>query len=124
MFSYRFESGYYLRRRRRYRIRHRETVTDTMGRFTANLGYSLHRYVHILFLFYFTHADILLGHCWSSDEWKSPSIPGASFIRPTRHTLCLHGYAVSLRGAHKILRYFRSPDYAYSRPVDHAMKDL
>ena len=45
-------------------------------------------------------------------------------LRKTFHTLCSHAYALSLRGATKVLRHFRSPDYAYSRPVDHGMNDL
>lgn len=45
-------------------------------------------------------------------------------LHPTFHNLCNHAYVLSLRGALKSLRYFRSPDYAYSRPVDHGFKDL
>jgi GR25 family glycosyltransferase involved in LPS biosynthesis len=45
-------------------------------------------------------------------------------LHETFHTLCTHGYAVSLKGATKILRYLRSPDYALSKPIDHALKDL
>lgn len=66
---------------------------------------------------------IYLGHCWS-EEWRGEMLPGAPMFRLTFHTLCNHAYAVSLAGATKILRYFRSPDYAFSRPVDHAYKDL
>ncbi|KAJ3862556.1 hypothetical protein EV359DRAFT_44923 [Lentinula novae-zelandiae] len=70
--------------------------------------------------------DILyLGHCWSGTEPDQPLIdPKATYLRKTRHTLCNHGYAVSLRGAHKLTRFLRSPDFAYSRPVDHLIKDL
>lgn len=66
---------------------------------------------------------IYLGHCWS-EEWRGEMLAGAPMLRRSHHTLCNHAYAVSLSGATKILRYFRSPDYAYSRPVDHAYKDL
>ncbi|KAJ4489888.1 hypothetical protein J3R30DRAFT_3693315 [Lentinula aciculospora] len=70
--------------------------------------------------------DILyLGHCWSATETVQPLVdPKATYLRKTRHTLCLHAYAVSLRGAHKIARFLRSPDFAYSRPIDHLIKDL
>ncbi|KAJ4489889.1 hypothetical protein J3R30DRAFT_3399373 [Lentinula aciculospora] len=70
--------------------------------------------------------DILyLGHCWSATETVQPLIdPKATYLRQTRHTLCSHAYAVSLRGAYKIARFLRSPDFAYSRPIDHLFKDL
>lgn len=45
-------------------------------------------------------------------------------IHDTWHPLCTHAYAVSLRGASKILRYLRSPDFAYGAPIDEALKDL
>jgi hypothetical protein len=45
-------------------------------------------------------------------------------LRLTHHCLCNHAYVISLSGAYRILRYFRSPDYAYSRPIDHLYKDL
>jgi hypothetical protein len=51
-------------------------------------------------------------------------LPDAPMLRKTYHTLCNHAYAISLKGATKILRYFRSPDYAFSRPIDHGYKDL
>jgi len=66
---------------------------------------------------------VYLGHCFSQ-EYDSPLVPGSALLRPTKHTLCTHGYAVSLRGATRLLRYLRSPDYAFSRPIDHAIKDL
>ncbi|KAJ3981632.1 hypothetical protein F5890DRAFT_1417285 [Lentinula detonsa] len=70
--------------------------------------------------------DVLyLGHCWSATEPDQPLInPKATYLRKTRHTLCLHAYAVSLRGAYKLARFLRSPDFAYSRPIDHLIKDL
>ncbi|KAJ3828036.1 hypothetical protein F5880DRAFT_1503434 [Lentinula raphanica] len=70
--------------------------------------------------------DVLyLGHCWSATEPVQPLIhPKATYLRKTRHTLCLHAYAVSLRGAYKLARFLRSPDFAYSRPIDHLIKDL
>jgi len=66
---------------------------------------------------------VYLGHCWS-EEWRGEMLPGAPMLRKSFHTLCNHAYVVSLAGATKMLRYFRSPDYAYSRPVDHGYKDL
>ncbi|KAJ3832788.1 hypothetical protein EV361DRAFT_932493 [Lentinula raphanica] len=68
---------------------------------------------------------VYLGHCWSSNEPFRPFLdPKASYVRKTEHTLCLHAHAISLRGAYKLARFLRSPDYAYSRPVDHMIKDL
>jgi len=66
---------------------------------------------------------VFLGHCYSR-EHENPMLPGAALIHPTKHALCTHGYAISQRGAVKLLRFLRSPDYAYSRPIDHAIKDL
>jgi hypothetical protein len=54
----------------------------------------------------------------------SNPFPNATRIRKTTHALCNYAYAVSLRGAAKIYRFLRSPDYAYSRPIDIALKDL
>ncbi|EIW77992.1 hypothetical protein CONPUDRAFT_146067 [Coniophora puteana RWD-64-598 SS2] len=68
--------------------------------------------------------DILfLGHC-HSEEWRNPPILGAPRFRKTYHALCLHGYALSRKGARKLLTMLRSADYAYSRPIDHGVKDL
>ncbi|EIW77938.1 hypothetical protein CONPUDRAFT_139047 [Coniophora puteana RWD-64-598 SS2] len=68
--------------------------------------------------------DILfLGHCHSS-EHHNPPLPRAPRFRQTYHALCLHGYALSRKGARRLLTLLRSADYAYSRPVDHAVKDL
>ncbi|KAJ4489886.1 hypothetical protein J3R30DRAFT_3214308, partial [Lentinula aciculospora] len=68
---------------------------------------------------------VYLGHCWSSTEPFQPFLdPKATYLRRTQHALCLHAHAISLRGAYKLARFLRSPDYAYSRPVDHLIKDL
>ncbi|KZT38753.1 hypothetical protein SISSUDRAFT_1046494 [Sistotremastrum suecicum HHB10207 ss-3] len=66
---------------------------------------------------------VMLGHCWS-EEYRSAPLPGSSKLRLMHHTLCTHAYAVSRRGAMQLIRHLRSPDIAYSRPIDHAMKDL
>ncbi|KAJ3711243.1 hypothetical protein DFJ43DRAFT_1008990 [Lentinula guzmanii] len=68
---------------------------------------------------------VYLGHCWSSTEPFQPFLdPKATYLRKTQHALCLHAHAISLRGAYKLARFLRSPDYAYSRPIDHMIKDL
>jgi hypothetical protein len=70
-----------------------------------------------------THACIA-GHCASTSEHKSDPLPSSFRLRPTVHTLCTHAYALSQRGASKLIRFLRSPDYAYTRPIDQALKDL
>jgi len=66
---------------------------------------------------------VLLGHCWS-DGANSPQLPEATNLRVLNIAMCTHGYAVSRRGAYQLLRHLRSPDMAYSRPVDMAMNTL
>ncbi|KZT38747.1 hypothetical protein SISSUDRAFT_1033120 [Sistotremastrum suecicum HHB10207 ss-3] len=66
---------------------------------------------------------VMLGHCWSA-EYENQPLPGSIALRPMYHTLCTHAYAVSSTGVRRLIRHARSPDLAYSRPVDHVIKDL
>ncbi|KZS95206.1 hypothetical protein SISNIDRAFT_452552 [Sistotremastrum niveocremeum HHB9708] len=71
-----------------------------------------------------TDWDIVyLGHCFSK-EYAGPFIPGAPTLRKSTNALCTHAYAMSLAGATRIYRHLRSSDYAYTRPVDHAIREL
>jgi len=66
---------------------------------------------------------VYLGHC-HSQEYRNNPLQSAPRFRVTHHILCTHGYAVSRKGARKILKLLRSADYAYSKPIDHGLKDL
>jgi len=62
--------------------------------------------------------QVMIGHC-QSNEAANPSLPGNSYIHRSRHALCGHAYVVTKRSAARIVRLFRNPLYAYSRPIDH-----
>ncbi|KAH9813358.1 hypothetical protein DFH28DRAFT_897227 [Melampsora americana] len=66
---------------------------------------------------------LLLGHCWSQESQFSPIFPGSP-LRPAFAPKCNHAYAVSKRGARKLIRHLRSPAFAYSRPFDKAILHL
>ncbi|KAH9824725.1 hypothetical protein DFH28DRAFT_1046786 [Melampsora americana] len=66
---------------------------------------------------------LLLGHCWSQESQFYPIFPGSS-LRPAFAPKCNHAYAVSKRGARKLIRHLRSPAFAYSRPFDRAISHL
>ncbi|KAH9813353.1 hypothetical protein DFH28DRAFT_1222655 [Melampsora americana] len=66
---------------------------------------------------------LLLGHCWSQESQFSSIFPGSS-LRPAFAPKCNHAYAVSKRGARRLLRHLRSPAFAYSRSFDKAILHL
>ncbi|KAG0151959.1 hypothetical protein CROQUDRAFT_650533 [Cronartium quercuum f. sp. fusiforme G11] len=66
---------------------------------------------------------LLLGHCWSEESQFPPISPGSA-LRPAFAPKCNHAYAVSKRGARKLIRHLRSPAFAYSRPFDKAILHL
>ncbi|KAJ6498565.1 hypothetical protein C8R47DRAFT_1009721 [Mycena vitilis] len=67
--------------------------------------------------------QVFLGHC-QSNEVSKPALPGTSYLHPSTHTMCTHAYAVSKKGAARLVRMLRHPVFAYSRPIDHAYKFL
>jgi len=62
--------------------------------------------------------QVMLGHCQSDENAKEP-LPGNSYLHPSSLPMCGHAYAVTKKSAARIVRLFRNPAYAYSRPVDH-----
>jgi len=62
--------------------------------------------------------QVMIGHC-QSDENSKPPVPGNSYLHPSGLPLCAHAYAVTKKSAARIVRLFRHPLYAYSRPIDH-----
>ncbi|EJT99078.1 hypothetical protein DACRYDRAFT_82988 [Dacryopinax primogenitus] len=62
---------------------------------------------------------VYLGHCWSAEQ-THPSFPEAPAIRPSYTPKCTHAYAVSRRGAYRLIRHLRAPAFAYSRALDQA----
>ncbi|EGG04501.1 uncharacterized protein MELLADRAFT_88821 [Melampsora larici-populina 98AG31] len=66
---------------------------------------------------------LLLGHCWSQESQFPPIFPGSA-LRPAFTPKCNHAYAISKRGARKLIRHLRSPAFAYSRPFDKAILHL
>ncbi|QRV73780.1 glycosyltransferase family 25 protein [Ceratobasidium sp. AG-Ba] len=66
---------------------------------------------------------VMLGHC-QSHEWSKPALKRAPALHRSTHTMCTHAYAISKRGAQKMVRFLRSEHFAYSRPVDHTFIHL
>ncbi|KXN83351.1 hypothetical protein AN958_01546 [Leucoagaricus sp. SymC.cos] len=88
---------------------------------------------------------VFLGHCWA-DEKKYPALPimypepahagsnnkdsphnttrRINRLHPSNMPKCTHAYAVSKRGARRLLAYLRYPPFAYSRAVDQAISWL
>ncbi|CAE6441309.1 unnamed protein product [Rhizoctonia solani] len=66
---------------------------------------------------------VMLGHC-QSHEWGHPKLKNAPALHRSTHTMCTHAYAVSKRGARKLVRFLRSEHFAYSRPIDHTFIHL
>ena len=64
----------------------------------------------------FTQGAFGTGHC-QSNENANPPLPGTSYIHPSRGALCGHAYVVTKKSAARIVRLFRNPVYAYSRPI-------
>ncbi|KAF8707596.1 hypothetical protein RHS03_04228, partial [Rhizoctonia solani] len=64
---------------------------------------------------------VMLGHCMSSEN-ENPPVRGHPHLHPSKHVLCTHAYAVSRSGARKLVRYLRTPLFAFSRPIDHAVQ--
>lgn len=67
---------------------------------------------------------VFLGHCWS-DETFFPPLPSSPItstrIHPSHAPKCTHAYAVSTKGARKLLHHLLYPPFAYSRALDQAM---
>ncbi|CAE6398845.1 unnamed protein product [Rhizoctonia solani] len=66
---------------------------------------------------------VMLGHC-QSHEWGHPKLKHTPALHRSTHTMCTHAYAVSKRGARKLVRFLRSEHFAYSRPIDHTFIHL
>ncbi|QRV90908.1 glycosyltransferase family 25 protein [Ceratobasidium sp. AG-Ba] len=64
---------------------------------------------------------VMLGHC-QSDENAKPPVRGTPHLHPSTHVLCTHAYAVTRTGARRMIRYLRTPLFAFSRPIDHAFQ--
>ncbi|CAE6521977.1 unnamed protein product [Rhizoctonia solani] len=64
---------------------------------------------------------VMLGHCMS-DENENPPVRGHPHLHPSKHVLCTHAYAISRAGAQRLVRYLRTPLFAFSRPIDHAIQ--
>ncbi|KAF8757984.1 hypothetical protein RHS01_03521 [Rhizoctonia solani] len=57
-------------------------------------------------------------------EWGHPKLKYTPALHRSTHTMCTHAYAVSKRGARKLVRFLRSERFAYSRPIDHTFIHL
>ncbi|KAH8833065.1 hypothetical protein DL96DRAFT_1523361 [Flagelloscypha sp. PMI_526] len=63
--------------------------------------------------------DVLfLGHCYSDGPKQAP-IPGTPHLRRPSSAMCTHAYAITPPAARRLVRYLRSPLFAFSRPIDH-----
>ncbi|KLO17550.1 hypothetical protein SCHPADRAFT_821194 [Schizopora paradoxa] len=66
---------------------------------------------------------LFLGHCWS-DESVNPPVSPSSPIHLSNAPKCTHAYAVSPRGAHRLLLHLTYPPFAFSRALDQAFAHL
>jgi hypothetical protein len=85
-----------------------------------DMEWDLEKRLRYLWKFLPDHAwdQVMIGHC-QSNEVANPPLPGNSYLHRSTHALCAHAYAVTKRSAARIVRLFRNPVYAYSRPIDH-----
>ncbi|KAG2023913.1 hypothetical protein CC2G_001516 [Coprinopsis cinerea AmutBmut pab1-1] len=85
---------------------------------------------------------VFLGHCWSNEKLHPAiSIPTGykksilrllsrsrslfwSSLHPSNGPKCTHAYALSYRGARRLLLHLRYPPFAYSRAIDQAISWL
>ncbi len=63
------------------------------------------------------------GHCWSDESTKPPISP-SSPIHPSTGPKCTHAYAVSPKGARRLLLHLTYPPFAFSRALDQAFAHL
>ncbi|KAE9402229.1 hypothetical protein BT96DRAFT_563797 [Gymnopus androsaceus JB14] len=61
---------------------------------------------------------LFLGHCFS-DGAMNPIVNGMPYLHQPSHIMCTHAYAITPSAARKLVRYLRSPLFAFSRPIDH-----
>ncbi|KAJ1310782.1 hypothetical protein OPQ81_009303 [Rhizoctonia solani] len=68
--------------------------------------------------------DILfLGHCWSAED-TYPALRSHDQLHPSHSPKCTHAYALSRKGARRLVQLLRDPSVAYGRPLDAALLDL
>jgi len=85
-----------------------------------DMEWDLERRLRYLWSFLPDNWDmVLIGHCFSS-EYEKEHVWGNSYLHPSSWAMCTHGYAVSKKSAARLVRFLRSPLFAYSRPIDHA----
>ena len=62
------------------------------------------------------------GYCWSDESRNAPIISiNETSLHPSYSPQCTHAYALSTRGARRLLEYLRHPAFAYSRAIDQAI---
>ena len=62
------------------------------------------------------------GYCWSDESHNAPIISiNETSLHPSYSPQCTHAYALSNRGAQRLLDYLRHPAFAYSRAIDQAV---
>ncbi|KAJ7030014.1 hypothetical protein C8F04DRAFT_1264362 [Mycena alexandri] len=66
---------------------------------------------------------LMLGHCSSKETDLNP-LPSNPFLHPSTNPRCTNGYAVTRRGAQRLVRRLRTPAFAFSRPIDHAFAHI
>ncbi|KAG8763907.1 hypothetical protein FRC11_009429 [Ceratobasidium sp. 423] len=68
--------------------------------------------------------DVLfLGHCWSAED-TYPALRSHDQLHPSHSPKCTHAYALSQKGARRLVQLLRDPSVAYGRPLDAALLDL
>jgi len=66
---------------------------------------------------------LFLGHCFSNGA-TTPVVNGMPYLHIPTHVMCTHAYAITPSAARKLVRYLRSPLYAFSRPIDHVYNSI
>ncbi|KAH8809556.1 hypothetical protein DL96DRAFT_569332 [Flagelloscypha sp. PMI_526] len=66
---------------------------------------------------------VYLGHCFA-EHGNKPSIDGTPYIRPMGSGMCTHAYAITPHGARRLVRFLRSPLFAFGRPIDHITMEM
>ncbi|KAJ7935171.1 hypothetical protein B0H13DRAFT_1949951 [Mycena leptocephala] len=66
---------------------------------------------------------LLLGHCSATETLHAP-ISSSPFIHPSNMPHCTPGYAVTRRGAQRLVRRLRTEAFAFSRPLERAFAHL
>ncbi|KAM5534390.1 hypothetical protein V8D89_011983, partial [Ganoderma adspersum] len=110
----------------------------------VDMEQDIHRSVELVWSFLPSGWDIVflgnaygatpLGHCWSNESHhpalvkiqrlESSVLLSEITLHPSFAPKCTHAYALSHRGAHRLLQHLLHPPFSYSRALDQAFSWL